>query len=46
MREYERLTNSNKTESEFTKKGVDNSFRFVTYCQGVLQMQKQEGMGQ
>lgn len=46
MREYERLTNSNKMESEFTKKGVDNSFRFVTYCQGVLQMQKQEGMGQ
>ena len=46
MREYERLTNSNKTESEFTKKGVDNSFRFVTYCQGVLQMQEQEGMEQ
>ena len=45
-REYERLTNSNKTESEFTKKGVDNSFRFVTYCQGVLQMQEQEGMEQ
>lgn len=44
VREYERLSNPNNKESDGTRKNVDASFRFVTYCQRVLEKQNQEDM--
>ncbi len=46
MREYERLTSSNKKESDYTRNGVDASYRFVTYCQSLIQKQNQDEMQQ
>lgn len=46
MQEYERLTSSNKKESDYTRNGVDASYRFVTYCQSLIQKQNQDEMQQ
>ena len=46
MREYERLSNLNKKEGDYTRSGIDASYRFVTYCQSVIQKQNQAEMQQ
>lgn len=45
-REYECLTNPTKKESDYVKNNLDASILFVTYCENVLQNQKQGEMEQ